>query len=107
MGIIAVLKPTKEGGWEGAIRTLSINRAVRLVPNDDRASDAAPIFRVLAGKAELGAVWPRRTSRTGKSYFPVKLDDPGLPQPITATLFEPTVGVEAHLVWNRRAEKEA
>ena len=107
MGIIAVFKPTKEGGGEGAIRTLSIDRAVRLVPNDDRASDAAPIFKVLAGKAELGAVWPRRTSRTGKSYFPVKLDDPGLPQPITATLFEPTVGVEAHLVWNRRTEKEA
>lgn len=106
MGIIAVLKPTKEGGWEGAIRTLAINRAVRLVPNEDRASDAAPIFRVLAGKAELGAVWPKRTSRNGKSYFPVKLDDPGLPQPISATLFEPTEGEEAHLVWTRRTEKE-
>jgi uncharacterized protein (DUF736 family) len=107
MGIIAVLKPTKEGGWEGAIRTLSINRAVRLVPNEDRASDAAPIFRVLAGKAELGVVWPKRTGRSGKSYFPVKLDDPGLPHPISATLFEQTPGDEAHLVWNRRTEMEA
>jgi len=104
MTVIAVLKPTKEGGWEGPIRTLFINREARFVPNDNRDSDFAPIFRVVMGRSDLGVAWPARTSRSGRRYFPVVLDDPSLPEAISAALFESEDKTEAQLVWRREKD---
>jgi uncharacterized protein (DUF736 family) len=104
MALIAVLKPMKDGGWEGSIRTLFINRAVRFVPNDNRESDIAPVFKIVAGRADLGVAWPPRTGRGGKQFFPVTLDDPSLPEAISAALFECETKTEAHLVWRREKE---
>ena len=47
--IIGRFKRSKQGGWEGEISTLAIQRQIRLVPNDDRVSDRAPSFRVMLG----------------------------------------------------------
>ena len=44
---IGRFKRSKQGGWEGEITTLTIQRKVRLVPNDDRVNDNAPAFRVM------------------------------------------------------------
>lgn len=102
MSTIGSFIQTKEGGWIGTIHTLTLNAKVRFVPNDNRPSDLAPAFRIFAGHSEIGAAW-RRTSGGDhpKSFLSVRLDDPGLPEPLMAALFESGDGREAQLVWKR------
>ena len=88
-------------GYTGTIRTMTVNVKAKIVANDQKKSDAAPDFRVYAGKAELGAAWKARTNgEDPRDYLSVQLDDPSFPEPIRAPLFE-NDGV-AFLVWNRR-----
>jgi uncharacterized protein (DUF736 family) len=103
MSIIGTFMPTKDGGWTGTIRTLTIDVKARLVPNDNRDSERAPDFRVFAGRSELGAAWRERTSgENQRDYLSVRLDDPSLPEPIFAAIFEASDGTTAQLVWTRR-----
>lgn len=88
-------------GYVGTIRTLTVNVKARIVPNDQKKSDAAPDFRVYAGRAELGAGWKARTNgEEPRDYLSIQLDDPSFPEPIRAALFEEDGA--AYLVWNRR-----
>jgi uncharacterized protein (DUF736 family) len=94
---------SKDGGWTGSIHTLTIDTKIRLVPNDDRASDKAPSFRILVGASRIGEAWEARTSGDApKNYLRLRLDDPSLSEPLTAALFPSDDGVKAQLVWNRR-----
>src|SRR3546814_17551370 len=45
MSVIGTFTPAKDGGWAGSIHTLTINAKVRLVPNDNRDNENAPVFR--------------------------------------------------------------
>ena len=47
----------KDGKYTGTIRTMTINVKAQLVPNNTKANDDAPDFRLYAGGAELGAAW--------------------------------------------------
>lgn len=103
MAVIGTFAPTKDGGWNGAIRTLTIDVKARFVPNDNRENDRAPAFRIFAGHSELGAAWNQRTKGDDpKEYLSVQIDDPSLPEPISAAMFHGKEGEEAQLVWNRR-----
>lgn len=103
MSVIGTFTPAKDGGWTGTIRTLTIDVKARFVPNDNRDSDRAPEFRVFAGRSELGAAWRERTSGDNpRDYLSVRLDDPSLPEPISAAMFEAADGRTAQLVWTRR-----
>ena len=103
MAIIGTFTPTKDGGWAGTIRTLTIDVKARFVPNDNRDNDRAPDFRVFAGHSELGAAWRERTSGDNpRDYLSVRLDDPSLPEPASAAMFEAADGTAAQLVWSRR-----
>ncbi|PKQ02986.1 MAG: DUF736 domain-containing protein, partial [Alphaproteobacteria bacterium HGW-Alphaproteobacteria-12] len=46
MSVIGMFTPTKEGGWSGTIRTLTIDAKLRFVPNDNRDSERAPAFKL-------------------------------------------------------------
>lgn len=103
MSVIGTFTPAKDGGWTGTIRTLTIDVKARLVPNDNRDNDRAPEFRIFAGRSELGAAWREQTSgENPRDYLSVRLDDPGLPEPISAAMFEAADGRTAQLVWTRR-----
>ncbi|MCR6632604.1 MAG: DUF736 domain-containing protein [Magnetospirillum sp.] len=103
MMIIGIFTPTKDGGWTGAIRTLTLDLKARFVPNDNKDSERAPAFRIFAGRSEIGAAWTERSGGdTPRDYLSVRLDDPALPQPVTAALFAASDGQEAQLVWSRR-----
>lgn len=103
MSVIGVFKPHQDGGWVGTIRTLTINVKVRFVPNDNRENENAPVFRIFAGRSEIGAAWRQRTNgENAREYLSVRLDDPGLREGISAAMFEVEGGHEASLVWTRR-----
>jgi uncharacterized protein (DUF736 family) len=102
MGVIGTFKPEKNGGWSGSIRTLTIDVKARFVPNDNQVGEHAPTFLIYAGHSELGAAWRQRSNGGNpREYLSVRLDDPSLPEPVLAAMFEATDGQEAQLVWNR------
>ena len=96
---------SRDGGWAGSIRTLTIDARVRLVPNGDCTHDNAPAFRVLVGNSRIGDAWETRTNGDNpKYYLRVRLDDPSLAKLFTAALFPSAEGNRAQLVWNRRRD---
>ena len=100
MAVIGTFVATKDGGWSGIIRTLSLNVKVRFTPNDKRDQDSAPDFRVFAGDSEIGAAWRKISAKDDrKEYLSVRLEDPMLAQGLTAALFANGEGREAQLVW--------
>jgi uncharacterized protein (DUF736 family) len=100
MAIIGTFTRTKDGGWQGSIRTLSNTLKARFVPNDDRRSDHAPDFLVISARCDLGAAWVRRKADTTE-YLSVQLDEPALSRPISAALLYLQDSSTANLIWNR------
>ena len=100
MSQIGSFTRSNDGVYTGAIKTLAIDAKARLVPSDPAStSDKAPDLRVLVSGVEIGAAW-RRTSKEGRTYHSVKLDDPSFTAPIYANLFEGENGEHA-LIWSR------
>jgi uncharacterized protein (DUF736 family) len=103
MSVIGSFTLANDGGWSGSIHTLTIDAKICFVPNDNRAHDSAPAFRVMAGESRIGDAWEARSGgETPKNYLRVRFDDPGLLEPISAALFPLEDGGTAQLVWNRR-----
>lgn len=103
MATIGTFTATSDGGWEGRIRTLTINVRAKFVPNDNRDSNRAPDYLVLAGPIELGMAWVHRTKESApREYFSVRLDDPSLTEPIIAALYFLPNSERARLTWSRR-----
>lgn len=96
---IGRFKRSKQGGWEGEINTLTIQRKIRLVPNDNRISDNAPAFRVMLGWQVIGDAWEKQSrNEPPRDYLSVQIDDPLCP--ISAALFPDAEGMKATLVIN-------
>ncbi|MER8954366.1 DUF736 domain-containing protein [Mesorhizobium sp. M0833] len=89
-------------GFSGSVKTLNLNvKTVTLAPAEGD-NEKGPDFRIFAGATEFGAAW-RKTSREGRDYHSVKLDDPSFPAPIYASLVETDTGGEFSLIWSRRS----
>ena len=87
--------------FQGEIITLSLQaKGVRIVAESNRASENTPSHRVYAGRAEIGAAWPKR-SEEGRDYLSLKLDDPSFNAPIYANLFDDEGGEGYTLLWSR------
>lgn len=96
---IGRFKRSKQGGWEGEINTLTIQRKIRLVPNDNRMSGNAPAFRVMLGWQAIGDAWEKQShSDPPRDYLRVEIDDPLCP--INAALFPDAEGLTAKMVMN-------
>ena len=59
---------------------------------------------VFRGVQEIGYAY-NKTSEGGVEYIAVKIDDPSLPYPIYASLFQNSKSDTLPLVWNRRKAK--
>ncbi|ETI64979.1 hypothetical protein C100_04390 [Sphingobium sp. C100] len=85
----------------GKLETLTLSQPaqIRAVEKDN---DKAPDFRIYAGKSEfeVGAAW-KKTSREGRDYLSVKLDDPSFPAPIYGSLVETDEAGKHQLIWSR------
>jgi uncharacterized protein (DUF736 family) len=87
--------------FQGEIITLSLQaKGVGIVAESNRPSENAPSHRVYAGRAEIGAAWPKR-SEEGRDYLSLKLDDPSFNAPIYANLFDDEGGEGYTLLWSR------
>ena len=99
MATIGTFTQVGNGSFTGAIKTLTLNAKAILRPID-KESEKAPDYRLAIGPVECGAGW-KKTSREGRDYISVKLDDPTFPAPIYATLSETETAGEYGLIWSR------
>lgn len=68
---------TRQGkGFKGQLRTLSIRADIEIIPNQRKAGDIQPDYRVSAGGIEVGAGWIRRGEMSGKDYVSLSLAAP-------------------------------
>jgi len=87
--------------FEGELNTLAVQaKGVRIVPEDSKASDKSPDYRVFVGRAEIGAAWDEVSAKERK-YISVKLDDPSFTQPLFASLFDDEGADTYSLIWTR------
>ena len=106
--VLGVFQPTRQGGWEGELRTLTMAAKLRFVPNDDRGSVNAPAFRAMVGAARVGDAWEARWGADrSRTYYRVILDDPTFSAPLSAALFPDEGEDSAQLVWTRPEKEEA
>src|SRR5690606_18277946 len=80
----------EESGFVGRVQTLTLLRELTIVPTEGSGTENAPDYRVHHGAEdgpEVGAAWKRTGEKAGE-YLSVLLDDPALPQPIRANLFQ-------------------
>lgn len=100
---MATIGSFKKNGriFEGSIATLSVQASgVRIVPEEHKATDQAPDYRVFVGRAEIGAAW-KKTSEAQRDYLSLKLDDPNFTGPIFANLFDDEGEDTYSLIWSR------
>ena len=76
MAAIGYVTKQENGGFKGQLRTLSIRADIDIVPNNSKASDTHPDFRVLTQGIEIGAGWVRRGEVSGKDYVSLSLGAP-------------------------------
>jgi uncharacterized protein (DUF736 family) len=99
MATIGTFTQQADGSYVGAIKTLTLNvKAATIRPNEAKADDKAPDFRIFAGQTEFGAAW-KKTSREHRDYLSCKLDDPSFAVPIYASLVDADGGYS--LIWSR------
>lgn len=97
MATIGTFTKQDNGGYTGALATLTVQAKVSIAPVK-KTGDKSPDFRVYASNVEIGAAWSQKTNE-GKTYLTVKLDDPSFVAPINARLVETDKGYS--LVWTR------
>lgn len=99
MATIGTFTQAGNGSFSGTIKALTLNAKATL-RGIDKESDKAPDYRLAVSSVECGAGW-KKTSREGRDYISVKLDDPTFPVPIYATLSETDTAGEYALIWSR------
>jgi uncharacterized protein (DUF736 family) len=99
MATIGTFTANSKGEFTGSIKTLTLNTKATLRPVE-KEGEKFPDFRVSSANMDIGAAW-KKTSREGRNYISVELDDPSFPAPIYATLSETDTAGEYALIWSR------
>jgi uncharacterized protein (DUF736 family) len=76
MPAIGYVTRTQNGGFKGQLKTLSIRADIEIQPNQRKAHENQPDFRVVAGGVEIGAGWVRTGELSGKDYVSLSLAAP-------------------------------
>lgn len=99
MATIGTFTANSKGEIVGVIKTLTLNTKASFRAAE-KEGEKSPDFRISAGDMDIGAAW-KKTSREGRAYISVKLDDPSFPAPVYATLSETETASEYTLIWSR------
>ncbi|MCA1396953.1 DUF736 domain-containing protein [Bradyrhizobium sp. BRP56] len=102
----------EKSAFTGRIQTLLFERILILTPAEPSDTENAPDYRIRLGDAdgpEIGAGWKRTGEKAGE-YVSLFIDDPTLPRPIRANLFQ---SGDDKLIWTlnwnrlpQRAERD-
>jgi uncharacterized protein (DUF736 family) len=76
MPAIGYVTRNANGGFKGQLRTLSIRAEIEILPNERKANDNHPDFRVLSDGVEVGAGWTRFSETSGRDYVSLSLAAP-------------------------------
>lgn len=95
--------------FAGRIHTLTLFREIAIVPVEASEAGNAPDFRIHHGAdenaPEIGAAWKRTGEKAGE-YLSIIIDDPALPLPIRANLFQSgDDSASWSLHWNRASRR--
>ncbi|MEY9880643.1 DUF736 domain-containing protein [Bradyrhizobium sp. USDA 329] len=94
--------------FTGRIQTLFFERILTLTPVESSDAENAPDYHIRLGDAdgpEIGAGWKRTGEKAGE-YVSLIIDDPTLPRPIRANLFQSGDDKSAWtLNWNRLPQR--
>ena len=103
MPSIGYVTANKNGGFKGQLKTLSLTADIEIVPNEHKAHENQPDYRVFSGGIEVGAGWNRRSETTGRDYVSLSLAAPEFgPRRLYANLGRAAGGDEDSfaLIWN-------
>ena len=101
MANIGTFKKSGDTNYTGKIVTMSLQKKnVTIVAEEASEKENAPSHRVFVAKAEIGAAWAK-TSKEGRDYLSIKLDDPSFNAPIFASLFADEDAKTFNLIWSR------
>jgi uncharacterized protein (DUF736 family) len=101
MANIGTFKKSGDNNYTGEIVTMSLQKKnVTIVAEEASEKENAPSHRVFVAKAEIGACW-QKSSKEGRDYLSIKLDDPSFTAPIFASLFEGEDSKTFNLIWSR------
>jgi uncharacterized protein (DUF736 family) len=100
MANIGTFTKAEDGALNGIIKTLQLNTKAKFSPLD-ATSNGGPDYRIFAGNVEIGAAWKKVSQQGGRPYVSVKLDDPSLPAPIFASLYEDDEAGKFSMIWTR------
>lgn len=100
----------QESGFSGRIQSLTLDREIVIVPVEPSDAENAPDHRVHLGPdpdgPEIGAAWTRTGEKAGE-YLSVLIDDPVMPHPLRANLFQNGNDSTAwSLHWNRPPKRD-
>ncbi|MEP3475445.1 MAG: DUF736 family protein [Hyphomicrobiales bacterium] len=76
MTAIGFVEKQLDGGYNGQLKTVSIQTEIEIVLNDQKSSSNQPDFRVLTGDVEIGAGWLKTANSSGKDYVSLSLAAP-------------------------------
>lgn len=92
-------------GFEGHLRTLTLDVPLTIVPAEPSDAEKAPDYRIMAGEGdaayEVGAGWKHVGERAG-AFVTLVIDDPAFTAPLRANLFADDRGTHV-LAWSRPA----
>jgi uncharacterized protein (DUF736 family) len=54
-----------ETGFEGQLKTLSIQASISIIRNTAKSADSQPDYKVFSGSVEIGAGWIRTARSSG------------------------------------------
>lgn len=103
MPAIGYVTRSQDGSFKGQLRTLSIKAEIAILPNERKASESQPDYRVVSGETEIGAGWLRRSEASGRDYVSLSLAAPEFgPRRLYANLGRAAGEDDARfaLIWN-------
>ena len=78
MATIANLTVKADDSFEGTLATLTVSAPIAIIPNNRKAKDSEPDYRIVSRKNgfELGAGWKRFSQSNGAEYVSVTMSAP-------------------------------
>ena len=75
MPSIGHVQRQNDGSFRGALKTLSVNAEIAIIPNRSKTGDQ-PDYRVLTQGIEVGAGWIRTGETSGRDYVSLSIAAP-------------------------------